>query len=823
MALNTGKKIIRRSWDAIPMPDTVIARVNTLGSDQPEHLIFTDRHGRLIGDVDIPGVDFDDEADDAELPGVDQAEVDNVELPGVDVEGQEDPDPQIVEIDDLDIPVPDPPPVEVETVEQAEPPAASDEPAPVAQPAETPGVRRSTRVRTHTKSYSPSMTGSKYSYAVTQLESQGVINPDAHMFVQEDFYQAEPDVVAAVMTQLSLKVGLKEWGDKAYAAAESEMKQLHFRNTFKPMQWSKLTDIQRQTVLESHMFLKEKRDGKIKGRTVAGGNKQRDYISKEDASSPTVATESVLLSCIIDAEEERDVAVIDIPNAFVQTRVEDEKDMAIIKIRGVLVDILVEIAPDVYKSYVTTDKKGVKQLLVQCQNALYGTMVASLLYYRKFTKSLMDIGFEINPYDPCVANKMIEGKQMTICFHVDDCKLSHRKREVNDRMIEWLRQEYESIFEDGTGKMTVSRGKVHKYLGMTLDYTVRGQVQITMIDYVDEILTAFDKADPKGGGTKTSAAPENLFRVDEDCEKLQPDKVVEFHNLVAKTLYATKRARPDTCTAIAFLTTRVRAPDKDDWAKLVHLMKYLRGTRTLPLILSANGSGILKWWVDASFAVHPNMRGHSGGGLSLGRGFPIVSSTKQKLNTRSSTETEIVGADDFMPAICWTRYFMEAQGYQVQDNVLFQDNKSAILLEKNGKASSSKRTKHINIRYFFITDRVKQGDVSLVWCPTGDMIGDFMTKPLQGALFRKFRDQIMGVIPARDPGPGKPKPGNGELDTHKIKPRKGKPTKESLVRSLVPLGKGRHHRSVLGVVSKRTKDSRLAQEDPTAQLTQRSE
>jgi hypothetical protein len=102
----------------------------------------------------------------------------------------------------------------------------------------------------------------------------------------------------------------------------------------------------------------------------------------------------------------------------------------------------------------------------------------------------------------------------------------------------------------------------------------------------------------------------------------------------------------------------------------------------MPLILGANVSGILKWWVDASFAVHPNMRGHSGGPLSLGRGFPIVSSTKQKLNTQSSTETEIVGADDFMRAIYWTCYFMKAQGYDVKDNVLFQDNKSSILLEK---------------------------------------------------------------------------------------------------------------------------------------------
>jgi hypothetical protein len=192
---------------------------------------------------------------------------------------------------------------------------------------------------------------------------------------------------------------------------------------------------------------------------------------------------------------------------------------------------------------------------------------------------------------------------------------------------------------------------------------------------------------------------------------------------------------PDSCTAIAFLTLRVREPDKDNWTKLVHLMRYIRGTCTMPQILSANVSGILKWWVDALFAVHPNMRGHSGGGLSLGRGFPIASSMKQKLNTRSSTETDIVGANDFMPAICWTRYFMKVQGYGVKYNVLFKDNKSSILLEKNGKASSSKCTKHISIRYLFITDLVKKEEVSVVWCPTGDMIEDFATKPLQGLYY----------------------------------------------------------------------------------------
>jgi hypothetical protein len=271
--------------------------------------------------------------------------------------------------------------------------------------------------------------------------------------------------------------------------------------------------------LELHIFLKEKRDGSLKGRTVAGGNKQRDYISKEDASSPTVTTEAILLSSIIDAEEGRDVTVIDIPNAFIQTQVEDKGDMATIKIRGVLVDILVQIAPDVYKPYVTTDKKGTKQLLVQCQNALYGTMVASLLYYHKFTKSLTSVRFEINPYNPCVANKIVDGTQMTICFHVDDCKLSHHSSRANHNLVDWLHQEYESIFEDGSGEMTISRGRVHKYLGMTLDYTVHGRVSISMFDYIDKIINAFDKAEPKGGSTKSSTAPDDLFKVDEDRVK----------------------------------------------------------------------------------------------------------------------------------------------------------------------------------------------------------------------------------------------------------------------------------------------------------------
>jgi hypothetical protein len=134
--------------------------------------------------------------------------------PGVDVAGQA---PQTVEIDDLDIPQPNPP--LIETVEEPTvPQMEQDVPTQVAQPMQTAGLQRSMRVKIQPKLYEPTMTGLKYSYAVTQLETHGVLHPDSHMFVQEDFYQSDPNVMAHIMTQLSLKSGLKQWGDKAYAA-----------------------------------------------------------------------------------------------------------------------------------------------------------------------------------------------------------------------------------------------------------------------------------------------------------------------------------------------------------------------------------------------------------------------------------------------------------------------------------------------------------------------------------------------------------------------------------------------------------------------------
>ena len=194
---------------------------------------------------------------------------------------------------------------------------------------------------------------------------------------------------------------------------------------------------------------------------------------------------------------------------------------------------------------------------------------------------------------------------------------------------------------------------------------------------------------------------------------------------------------------IAFLCTRVKSPGLHDWKKLLRLLRYLKKTKSLVTTLGADDTNIVRWYADAAFAFHPDMRSHSGGVMTMGLGGITSISSKQKLNTKSSTEAELVGADDVLGPLLWAKYFLEEQNYDCKGTVLYQDNQSAILLEKNGRESSSKRTRHINIRYYFIKDNIKRKELTVEYCPTDDMLADFFTKPLQGEKFRKFRRRIM--------------------------------------------------------------------------------
>lgn len=132
----------------------------------------------------------------------------------------------------------------------------------------------------------------------------------------------------------------------------------------------------------------------------------------------------------------------------------------------------------------------------------------------------------------------------------------------------------------------------------------------------------------------------------------------------------------------------MKSPDGDDCKKLDPVIEHLRADPHLPLTLEADNAHVTEWWVDASFAVHPDMKSHIGATMSTGEGSQCSALIQQKLNTKSSTKAELVGVDDAMPMVPWTRHFLEAQGHSVKDTAIHQDNQSAMPLGKNRRASS---------------------------------------------------------------------------------------------------------------------------------------
>ena len=364
-------------------------------------------------------------------------------------------------------------------------------------------------------------------------------------------------------------------------------------------------------------------------------------------------------------------------------------------------------------------------------------LTSALLFYKQWKKDLEGIGFKINPYDPCVANKMVNGKQLTVTWHVDDLKVSHVDQSVVLEFVEWVKKLYGQI-----GNVKDVHGDKHKYLGMTLDYSKKGSVMIDMRDYVDEMLREYPE---EVNGKVKSPATEKLFSVNDSSPKLEKKKAEAFHSMVAKGLFVSKRGRPDILLVIAFLSTRVQQPTVEDWSKLHRMMQWLKATRDDILTIAMTHPEIIKWYIDAAFAVHPDMRSHTGAYMTMGEGAAQSMSAKQKMNTRSSTEAELAGVDAALSNVIWTRNFLLEQGLNIKHNVVFQDNQSAILLENNGRASAGKRSRHMNIKLFYVTDKANNKELEIQYCPTDDMVGDYFTKALQGRKLNKFRQVIMNL------------------------------------------------------------------------------
>lgn len=525
---------------------------------------------------------------------------------------------------------------------------------------------------------------------------------------------------------ISVRAALRDRRDEATPVIMAELKQMLDKHVWHGVHTSSLTHKQRSAIIRSSMFLKDKylASGafeRFKARLVAGGN-QQDRGLYDDLSSPTVATSSVFTIAAIAAAEGRKVIAIDIGGAFLNADMSPTGIEVHMRLDRVMSTMLVQLDPSYEKFRDVNDT-----VVVRLDKALYGCVEASLLWYKDLKSKLITDGFVENPYDRCLFNKIgSSGKQISIVLHVDDLMVTSESQTDLDDFGLYLKSVYPET--------RTNSGNVLDYVGMTFDFTAIGQVSVTMHKCVDDILS--------GCGVETTKATPGasvLFDI-RDAPKVPESEAKWFHTHVAKILYLAKRVRPECLTAVAFLSTRVASPDIDDMAKLRRLLGYIRHTRTRGIVLKVGPSMVVKVYIDAAYGVHQDTgKSHTGCAVVLGEAGPIFSkSAKQKIVTKSSTEAELVGLSDTASQAIHLRNLIIAQGYELGPAVIYQDNLSCMALIKRG-GPGSERSRHIHIRYFWLTEKVAEGEVVLQHLGTENMFANILTKPVQGAQFERER------------------------------------------------------------------------------------
>lgn len=534
-----------------------------------------------------------------------------------------------------------------------------------------------------------------------------------------------------VLSNMSIKEALSKMPVEAENSISAEISQLLQKRVFHPVDTNGWSREALKSVIPSMMFLKEKYlpnkvFEKLKSRLVAGGHRQNmSLYDTKDISSPTASMFALFALATLWAKERRKVVAFDITGAYLNASM-SEGNKIYMRIDKDVARVLCKLDAS-YSKFLTVNGS----VVVQLDKALYGLVEAAKLWYDNISEALISIGFERNPTEKCVFNKVdSKGVQCTVVLYVDDSKVASESEELIDEVRILFKSKYKEVGERG--------GKIIPFLGMIFDYSVDGEVSISMPKYVEDYLKKYQSV----GRGKTPAS-ESLFSVSEDSPKVSHETRESFHSEVATILFLSYRIRGDIMFAISFLSTRVRDPTIEDLKKLERLRDYIAETKDAKLRLRTE-DGKIRVYIDSSYGIHPDMRSHSGLTISMGEGSIISKSRKQKINTKSSSEAELIAVSDLAGWCTHCEEFLMFQGYKDSKVILFQDNESSIKLLLNGKESSGDGTKHIKNREYWLKDYIDRERVSVQYLPTREMRADILTKPLQGSLFQYQRELILG-------------------------------------------------------------------------------
>jgi hypothetical protein len=353
------------------------------------------------------------------------------------------------------------------------------------------------------------------------------------------------------------------------------------------------------------------------------------YANKQ---SPTAKLESILMELAIAAKEQKHMTKVDIAGAYLNALIGDGDDIYM-EINKDVTTVLVESMPAL-KKFVEPSGK----LLAKILKEMYGLVQSAALWYEALTTFLKLLGFKPNSVDNCVLNMKGDGRNITIILYVDDILILSTSKDDVKWLIDALKGEY--------GELTIESGSRLTYLGMVLDIKADGEITMRMDGYIDGVLSSF----PEYNHIRKSTTPATMNLFKEGSGKLLCDREKKrFHTTTARLLYLSKRTRPDIQLPVLYLCTRVKCPTTDDESKLFKVLGYLKTTRTKARIISSKGNiSRIVAYVDASFASHPDGKGHTGVVIKWGATTLGTISRKQKIATKSSTEAELVGLTDVL-------------------------------------------------------------------------------------------------------------------------------------------------------------------------------
>ena len=487
----------------------------------------------------------------------------------------------------------------------------------------------------------------------------------------------------------------------------------------------------------------EKRKARL---VIMGSQQKRETIGETRAPTVNPITVSTILA-IAATNKSCSIETADVVAAFLTTRYNKSKGKLYLRVRDRrLVNCFLDVFPWM-KEYLSTEG----YLIFEVDTYIYGLAAAAREFNVMFDKILRSLGFRVSDADPCLYLKRTSKGIHIACTHVDDVLSIAPTQQLQDAFMSALGE-----------KLKIKRhvGDILSYIGMTINRNpTNGSIKITQDHYIQELIKKYDvpvkdienglsdedenhQGKRKLGKPVDSPAAQDLIGPDSESDPLLTPKMKQYYqSLIMTLMYSARLTRIDTLFAVTYLATKCSSPRRSHLTKALRVVKYIKGTPTVGICYYNDSSLELKIHADASHLIHPEGYGHTGIVITLGRSVVFARSVKQRMQTLSSTESELLALQEASTYVVWMRHLMHELGFDTSNpTIVTQDNQSATTIAEQG--GNFQRTKHLVGRFNFLIERIRYKELVIKYLATEHMPADFLTKPLPGSDLRRHMNAI---------------------------------------------------------------------------------